>query len=104
MSSLQLQGRDVHGTRDTNLASDTQAENTSKGKTSEHPSGFSATDAAREKPSSEIEVSEKGDDEYADFKSGISQEIWLGTQTIISTNFILKKIYKKAFYLKPSLS
>ena len=40
MSSLQLQGRDVHGTRDTNLASDTQAENTSKGKTSEHPSGF----------------------------------------------------------------
>ena len=28
------------GTRDTNLASDTEAENTSKGKTSEHPSGF----------------------------------------------------------------
>ena len=38
------------GTRDTNLASDTEAENTSKRKTSEHPYGFSATDAAREKP------------------------------------------------------
>ena len=38
------------GTRDTNLASDTEAENTAKRKTSEHLYGFSATDAAREKP------------------------------------------------------
>ena len=38
------------GTRDTNLASDTEDENTAKRKTSEHPSGFSATDIAREKP------------------------------------------------------
>ena len=64
------------GTRDTNLASDTEAENTARGKASEHPSGFSATDAAREKSSrkrrleadSESEFSEKEDDEYADFK------------------------------------
>ena len=63
-------------TRDPNLASDTEAENTATGKTSEHPSGFSATDAAREKSSrkrrleanSESEFSEKEDDEYADFK------------------------------------
>ena len=39
------------GTRDTNLASDTKAENTAKGKTSEQPSRFSTTDAATEKPS-----------------------------------------------------
>ena len=39
------------GTRDTNLASDNEAENTGKGKTSEHPSGFSAIDVGREKPS-----------------------------------------------------
>ena len=59
------------GTRYTNLASDTKAENTSKGKTLEHPSRFSATDAAREKLSrkrrleadSESEVLEKEDDE-----------------------------------------
>ena len=38
-------------TKDTNLASDTEAKNIVKGKTSEHPSGFSATDAARKKPS-----------------------------------------------------
>ena len=64
------------GTRDTNLASDTEAENTATGKTSEQPSGFSAIDAAREKFSrkrrlkadSESEFSEKEDDEYADFK------------------------------------
>ena len=63
-------------TRDTNLASDAEAENAATGKTSEHPSGFSATDAAREKSSrkrrleadSESEFSEKEDDEYADFK------------------------------------
>ena len=50
--------------------------NTSKGKTSEHSSGFSATNSARKKPSrkrrleadSESEVSEKGDDEKADVK------------------------------------
>ena len=35
------------GTRDTSLASDTETENASKGKSSEHPSGFSATNAAR---------------------------------------------------------
>ena len=35
------------GTRDTTLVSDTETENASKGKTSEHPSGFSATNAAR---------------------------------------------------------
>ena len=59
------------GTRYTNLASDTKAEKTSKGKTLEHPSRFSATDASREKPSrkrrlepdSESEVLEKEDDE-----------------------------------------
>ena len=64
------------GTGDTNFASDTEAENIAKGKISEHPSGFSATDAARENPprrqrleaENESEVSEKGDDEYADFK------------------------------------
>ena len=39
------------GTRDTNLASDPEAENTSKRKNSEHTSGFSATDTAREKSS-----------------------------------------------------
>ena len=58
------------GIRDNNLASDDEAENTAKGKTSEHPCGFSATDTVREKPSrkrnleanSESEVSEKGDD------------------------------------------
>ena len=61
---------------DTNLASDAEAENTGKGKTSEHPSRFSAIDATREKHSKkqrfkadgDLEVSEKGDDEYADFK------------------------------------
>ena len=37
------------GTRDSNLASDTEAEHTGKGKTSEQPSRFFATDAAREK-------------------------------------------------------
>ena len=31
------------GTRDTNAASDTEAENTATGTTSEHPCGFSAT-------------------------------------------------------------
>ena len=64
------------GTRDTNLASDTEAENTAKEKTSEHPSGFYATDAASVKPSSkwrleidnESEVSETEYNEYADFK------------------------------------
>ena len=64
------------GNRDTNLASDNEGENTSQGKTSEHPPGFSATNVAREKPSRkrrletdrEKEFSEKGDDEYADFK------------------------------------
>ena len=39
------------GTRDTNFASDPEAENIAKVKTSEHPSGFSATNVAREKPS-----------------------------------------------------
>ena len=47
-----------------------------KKKTSEHPSGISVTNTAREKPSrkrqleadSENEVSEKEDDEYVDFK------------------------------------
>ena len=39
------------GTGDTNLASDTEAEKTAKGKTSGHPSRFSATNATREKPS-----------------------------------------------------
>ena len=34
------------GTRDNNLASDTEVENAAK----EHPSGFSAYDAARERP------------------------------------------------------
>ena len=64
------------GTRNTSLASDTEAEYTAEGKTSVHRSGFSASDAAREKPSrkrrlmaySESEVSEKDHDEYADFK------------------------------------
>ena len=64
------------GTRDTNSGSDTDAENTAKGNTSEHPSGISVTNTAREKPSrkrkleadSENEVSEKEDDEYVDFK------------------------------------
>ena len=64
------------GTRNTNSGSDTEAENTAKEKTSEHPSGISATNTAREKPSrkrkleadSENEVSEKEDDEYVDFK------------------------------------
>ena len=64
------------GTRDTSLASDTETENASKGKSSEHPSGFSATNAARQKPSrkqrletaSESEVSEKGHNKYAGFK------------------------------------
>ena len=39
------------GTGDTNLASDIEAEKTAKGKTSEHPSRFSATNATTEKPS-----------------------------------------------------
>ena len=64
------------GTRDTSLASDTETENASKGKTSGHPSGFSATNAARKKPSrkqrletaSESEVSENGHDKNAGFK------------------------------------
>ena len=63
-------------TSDTNLARVTEAENTAEGKTSEPPAGFSASDAAREKSSrkrrlnadNETEVSEKEDDEYADFK------------------------------------
>ena len=63
-------------TRYTNLASHTKAENTGKEKTSENPSGFSASDTAREKSSrkkrleadSESEVSEKEIVEYADFK------------------------------------
>ena len=37
------------GSRDTHLASDAEAKNTAIGKTSEHPSGFSASNAAREK-------------------------------------------------------
>ena len=64
------------GTRDTNLASDREAENTSNRKTSEHTYGFTATGAAREKSSrkrrlegdSESEISEKRDDEYANFQ------------------------------------
>ena len=64
------------GPRDINLASNIKAENNATGKTSEHSSGFSATDAAREKSSrkrrleadSESEFSKKEDDEYADFK------------------------------------
>ena len=64
------------GTRGTNLASDTEAENTATENISEHPSVFSAIDAAREKSSrkrrfeadSESEFSEKEDDEHADFK------------------------------------
>ena len=64
------------GTRDTNLASDTEAGSTAKGKTSEHLSLFSATEVARVKTSrkrrleadGESEVSEKEDDKYADFK------------------------------------
>ena len=63
-------------TRDTNLASDTEAKNTTTGKTPEHPSGFSATDVAREESSrkqrleadGKSEFSEKEDDKYADFK------------------------------------
>ena len=35
-------------TRDTNLAGDTEFENTAKGKTSEYSSGFSLSDAARQ--------------------------------------------------------
>ena len=42
--------------RDTNLASDAEAENTGKGKTSEHPSRFSAIDATREKHSKKTKV------------------------------------------------
>ena len=38
------------GTGDTNLASDTEDKTTGKRETSEHPSGFSATDAAGKKP------------------------------------------------------
>ena len=101
------------GTRDTNLVSDTKAENTAKGKASEQPSRFSATDAATEKPSkkqrleadSESEVSEKEDDadfkrfravpKYDEFKWDL-QKIWLSTQIIISTNLSLKMIYRKA--------
>ena len=64
------------GTRNIYLASDTEAGNTNKGKTSEHQFGFSATNAANKRPSrkrrleadSEREVYEKGDDEHADFK------------------------------------
>ena len=63
-------------TSDTNLARVTEAENTAEGKSSEPPAGFSASDAAREKSSrkrrlnadNETVVSEKEDDEYADFK------------------------------------
>ena len=63
-------------TRDTNLVSDNETENTAKGKTSEHISGFSVTDSAREKCSrkwrlevdSKSEVSDKEYDEYGDFK------------------------------------
>ena len=69
------------GTTDTNLASDTEAENTAKGKTLEHPSEFSPTDAAREKPTkkrrfetdSEIEVSETEYNEYAENSKGFMQ-------------------------------
>ena len=57
------------GTEDTNLASDTEAENTAKEKPSEYSSGFSATDVDRERLSrrrkhkgdTESEVSEKED-------------------------------------------
>ena len=64
------------GTRDTNLASDTEAGSTAKGKTTVHLSLFSATEVARVKTSrkrrleadGESEVSEKEDDKYADFK------------------------------------
>ena len=102
------------GARHTNLDSDTEAENTAKRKTSEHLSGFSATDVARQKPSgkprleadSENEVSEKEDDEYSDFKRfrvvpkhdefkwDLPENL---TQMIVSTNLSLKKIYRKIF-------
>ena len=105
------------GTRDTNLASDTEAENTAKRKASERPFGFAATDAATEKPSRKrrleadggSEVPEKEGDEYVDFKrfravqknmtslSGISQKPWLSTKMIISTNLPANKIYRKTF-------
>ena len=100
------------GTRDTNLTSDTETENTATGKTSEHPSGFSTTDAAREKSSRKRRL--EADSERRkilnmqtskDFVqsqnmmslSGIFQKIWPSTQMIISTNLSLKKVYWKAF-------
>ena len=81
------------GTRDTNLVSDTEAKNTAAGKTSEHPSRFSANDAVREKSSrkrrlqadSQNEFLEKEDDD------GIFQVIWASTQMIILTNLSPKK-------------
>ena len=106
------------GTRDTNLASNTEAENTAKGKTSEHPSGFSATDAARKKSSrkrrivadsdSEFSDDEFLDDEYTDLKRFHAVpkhdefkwdplEKFGQVQIIISRNLSLKKIYRKAF-------
>ena len=104
------------GTIDTNLASDTEAENTVKGRTSEYPSGFSATDAARENPRENkglrLIVSMKSQkrnmmnmqtskgfvhSQNMTSLSGIYQKIWLSTQMIISTNLSLRKIYRKAF-------
>ena len=92
---------------------------TSKGKTSEHQSGFSATDAARQKPSRKRKL--EADSEMKSQRkelmnmqtskgfvqsqnltslSEISQKIWLSTQIIISTKLSLKKIYRKEFLLK----
>ena len=104
------------GIRDTNLASDTEVENTATGKTSEHLSGFSATYAAREKSSKNeglrliVRVNSqrrkmmnmqtsKGFVQSQNMMSlsGIFQKIWPSTQMIISTNLSLKKIYRKAF-------
>ena len=103
------------GTGDTNLASDTEDKTSGKRKTSEHPSGFFATDAAGEKPARKLRLrlivtvkskrrkmmSMQTSNGFVQSQnvtslSGISQKNWCNTQMIISINLFLKKIYREA--------
>ena len=104
-------------TRDTNLASDTEAENTATGKTSDLTNLDFLPLMQPERNPQENEglrlivrvnsqrrkmmnmLTSKGFVQSQNMMSlsGIFQKIWPSTQMIISTNLSLKKIYRKAF-------
>ena len=104
-------------TRDTNLASDTEAENTATGKTLDLTNLDFLPLMQPERNPQENEglrlivrvnsqrrkmmnmLTSKGFVQSQNMMSlsGIFQKIWPSTQMIISTNLSLKKIYRKAF-------